>query len=99
MGILEASKQDTIRQARYQLTLLFQAAGYPSNPDTWVDDEEHGYVIVEGQTFTYASKYLRLVQPCPRCPKDVPGQPVRCMADISDQLENFRPIPHDCVDV
>ena len=98
MGILEASKQDTVRRTRYELTLLFQQAGYTPRGE-WIDDEEHGCVIVEGLTFTYASRYLRLVQPCPKCPKDVPGQPVRCMADISDQQEFFRPIAHDCVDV
>ncbi len=98
MGLLEASKQDVIRQTRCQLTLLFQSASYTPSSEP-ADDPEHGWVIVEGWTFTYAGRHLRLVQPCSRCPKDVPGQPIRCMADIFDQSENFRPMTHDCVDV
>jgi len=60
---------------------------------------EKGQVILDGSTFTYSDRALRMMGFCAVCGMEVASYPVRSLADIGDLLRSFRPARHDCMDV
>jgi hypothetical protein len=94
MSLLDRAKEDIIKQIRSEISRMFGE----ELADLQNIDLENGTADSGELTFTYAAGYLRLYGPCPMCPKNVPSAPIRRPSDLFDQMHNFKPMKHDCMD-
>jgi hypothetical protein len=62
-------------------------------------DEANGAAVADGHRFSYASGALVMLGFCAKCGQEVPSGRIRTLADLGQQMRDFRPARHDCMDV
>ena len=95
-SLSDASKKDAAKVTRSRLAEVFASAEETLKDYDPFVDEKTGTVVVDGSTFSCVEGKLRIMGFCPNCAMEVPSTPIRRLADVFDQRENFRPAKHSC---
>lgn len=98
-SLREIAKSEQATLTMSELERLFSAVGECVKAYGPERDDASGTVTVDGTTFTFVDGSLRVVGYCQKCRMEVRSRPVKRFADIASLLDNFRPAPHDCMDV
>jgi hypothetical protein len=98
-ALADIGKREITQEAARLLRAVFADAKEKLDDYPYRELSVNGNVVLDGSTFTYADRALRMLGYCPVCGMEVISTPIRKFADIGDQLSSFKPGRHSCMDV